>query len=155
MSSASDTATETRGIRMTNSAMRIRGLVRALDGGDNPRRRRVDLGFERRGGGGRDEPCPDALDGRGEFTEALRLQRRHYFGSRPCELDRVMYDDGPAGAADRFGDRLDVERHQCAKVDDLGADPLFLQRGGGREGLVHAASVADQRDVGARPLDID
>src|SRR5262245_20754536 len=106
MSSASDTATETRGMRMTKSAMRIRGLERAPDGRDNPRRRRVELRLERMGSGGRDEPRADALDGLGEYTEAVRLQRRHDFGARPCELDRVMDDDGPAGAAHRLGDRL-------------------------------------------------
>ena len=46
-----------------------------------------------------------------------------------------MYDDGAVGAAHRFGDRLDVERHQRAKVDDLGVDPLLLQGRGGRERL--------------------
>ena len=91
--------------------------------------RRVDLRLERGGRRRRDEPRSDALDGCGKLAETLRLQRRHDLGSRPRELDRVVHDHGPAGAPHRFDDRLDVERHQRAQIDDLGADPLFLQRG--------------------------
>ena len=76
------------------------------------------------------------------------------FGSRTGELDGVMDDHGPAGAPSGFDDGLDVERYQGAQVDDLGADALLLQGGRSRERLVHAASVADQADVGAGSLDV-
>src|SRR5215217_1538832 len=89
INSASETATETRGMRMTKSAMGIRsgGGKGALRGGNDARRRRIDLSFERSGRGGRDEPGADALDGRFQVAETLRLQYCHDLGSRPGELD--------------------------------------------------------------------
>ncbi len=65
-----------------------------------------------------------------------------------------MHDHGPSGAAHRLGHGLDIERHERAQIDDLGAHPLLLKRRRCGQGVVHAAPVADEGDVGARPLDI-
>src|SRR5829696_6333910 len=98
MSSASDTATETRGMRMRKSPTDTRPFQGPLYGLDDPRRRRVDLSFEPCGRRSGDEPCADALDRSRKLAEALRLQRRHDFSAGTGELDRVMHHHGPAGA---------------------------------------------------------
>ena len=56
-----------------------------------------------------------------------RLQGRDDLGSRARELDRVVHDHRPPGAPHRLDDGLDVQRHQRAQVDDLGAHALLLQ----------------------------
>jgi hypothetical protein len=86
---------------MMKSAMRIRGgsLAGSLHGRDDACRRRVDLRLQRSGGRRRDEPRANAFHGCREFTETLRLQGCRDFSSRPRELDRVVYDHGPPGAA--------------------------------------------------------
>src|SRR5207248_6267539 len=56
-------------------------------------------------------------------------------------------------AAPRLGDRgeqpVAVERLQGRDVDDLGADPVALQPGGGGEGFLGHGAPGDERDVGA------
>ena len=94
---------------------------RALRGLDDARRRRIDLRLERRRGRVGDEPGAHPLDGCGELAEQFRLQDRGDLGSGAGELDRVVHDDDSPGATDGFDDGLDVERHQGAQVDDLGA----------------------------------
>ena len=64
--------------------------------------------------------------GAASSPKQLGLQDRGDFGSRAGELDRVVHDHGSAGAAHRLDDGLDVQRHQRAQVDDLGADALLL-----------------------------
>src|SRR3954463_16265121 len=93
MSSASETATETRGMRMVKSAMHIRtgGLEGALHGRGDSRRRRVELGLQRSGRRRRDESRRNAFDGCRELAEAFSLQRCHYLGSWACELDRIVH----------------------------------------------------------------
>jgi hypothetical protein len=70
-------------------------------------------------------------------------------------LDRVVRDDGPARAGDGFDDGLHIEWNECPQIDDFGADVVFGGEGvGGGQGVVHAASVADDADVGTRPFDV-
>ena len=126
----------------------------AQRGFDDARRRRVHLRLERGRGRVGDEPGGDPLDGRGQLAEQLVLQDRGDLGPGPGELHRVVHDYGSSGTASGFDDRLHVERDQGAQIDDLGADALLGQGGRRRERVVHAASVADQADVGARPLDV-
>src|SRR6187402_1669764 len=86
VSSASETATDTRGIRMMKSPTRAGLLERSLGGLDDACSRRVDLGFQRRRGGCGDEPRCHALDRSGELTEAFGMQGCDDFRSRAREL---------------------------------------------------------------------
>jgi len=101
--------------------MGSRPLQRALRRGDDPRRRRVDLRFERRGGGIGDESGGHPLDRRGELAEQLGLQDRRHLRPGTGELHRVVDDHRASGSAYRVDDGLDVERHQRPQIDDLGA----------------------------------
>src|SRR6185312_595145 len=102
VSSASETATDTRCTRMMKSATGTGLLERSLRGLGDTRRGRVDLGFEGRCGGCRDEPGRHAIYRGVEFTETLGLQGCDDFRSRACELDRVVHDHRPPRAADRL-----------------------------------------------------
>src|SRR6185503_12199169 len=74
VSSASETATDTRGIRMMKSATGTGLLERSQRGLGDACRGRVDLGFEGCRGGCRDEPGRHTLYRGVEFTETLGLQ---------------------------------------------------------------------------------
>src|ERR1700736_997793 len=114
VSSASATATDTRGMRMTKSPMGFSLLQGALYGVDNARRRRVDLRLQRRGSGVGDKPGAHPLDVCGQFAEQFGLQDRGDLCSWPCELDCVVDDHGSSGAACGFDDRLDVEGNESS-----------------------------------------
>src|SRR4051794_7609766 len=112
VSSASDTATETRGMRMTKSAMRTRGRERSLRCLDDPCCRWIQLRLQRRRCRCRNESCGHPLDRRGELTEAFRLQSGDDLCTGACELDGVVYDDRSSGPTHRLDDGFDVQRHQ-------------------------------------------
>src|SRR6478735_4376924 len=154
VSSASETATETRGMRMTKSATGARRVKRPHRRLDDPGSRRVELCLQRRGGGSRHESGTHPFDRRRELAETLGLKSGDDFRTGTGELDRVVHDHRPPGTTYRFDDGLDVQRDERAKIDDLGIDALVLQETRGRQRLEHAASVADEGDVGAGPLDI-
>ena len=78
---------------MMKSATRTRLLERSLRSSDDARGRRVDLRFERRGSGSRDEPRAYPLNGRCELAEALSLQGGDDFCSGTGEVGTV-YDIG-------------------------------------------------------------
>src|SRR5215472_7884279 len=96
VSSASETATDTRGMRMMKSAMRSRLFQGSPRSCDDPFRRRVHLRLERGRGRVGDEPGADPLDGCGQFAEQFGLQDRGNLCSRPGELHCVVNDYGSA-----------------------------------------------------------
>ena len=67
----------------------------------------------------------------------MRLELGGELGPEAAAADRLVGDDRTPGAPDRGHDRVDVERHQRARVDDLGFDPF------GRETLGRRARLAD------------
>src|SRR5947209_1152926 len=152
VSSASETATDTRGMRMVNSATRPRPFQSALSGGDDPLRGRVHLRLERSRRGIGNEPGGHPLNRCREFTEQFSLQDRGNLCSRTGELHCVVDDYRPAGSAHRFDDDLDIQRDQGPQVDDLGADVLAGQDFRCGQRIVDGAPVAYQRHVLAGPL---
>ena len=72
--------------------------------------------------------APTRSMGAASSIEALSLQGGDDFCSGTGELDRVVHDHRPPGATHRLDHGVDIQRHQSAHVDDLGADALLLQR---------------------------
>src|SRR3984893_7709869 len=109
VSSASETATDTRGMLMTKSPMGFSLLQGALYGVAKARRRRVDLRLQRGGSGVGDKPGAHPLDGCGQFAEQFGLQDRGDLCSWPGELDCVVDDHGSSGTVGGLDDCLDGE----------------------------------------------
>src|SRR5690242_5916001 len=65
-------------------------------------------------------PAGDPDDGRLEAVEAVLLDERRELGTVPAGAGGLMDDHAASGLGDRGHDRVDVDRDQRAKVDDLG-----------------------------------
>src|SRR5690242_5655968 len=64
-------------------------------------------------------PAGDPHDGCLEMIEAGLLHQRGKLRAKARGQCRLVHDDAPAGLAHRCLDRIEIERHQRAKIDDL------------------------------------
>src|SRR3546814_18943675 len=68
----------------------------------------------------------DAFDRRLEVIEAAFLHQRGEFGAEARGARRFVDDQAAAGFLPRRLDRLDIERHQGAKINDFAVDSHLL-----------------------------
>ena len=78
--------------------------------------------LQRRAHRHRRERRADPLDRRLEVVEGCGLQLRGELGAEAAGADGLVGDDRAAGALQRRGDRLEIERHQRPRVEDVGLD---------------------------------
>src|SRR6266404_9838861 len=69
----------------------------------------------------------DALDRSLQIVEAVLRDQRRDLGAHADVAGGLVHDHEPAGFGDRRENRLDVDRTQGRKVDDLGADPALVE----------------------------
>ena len=92
-----------------------------------------------------------------ETTHGAACQRRpraldepRHDSARPPALRGLFLDDEQApGAPQRGGERLVVERHEAAQVDDLALDSLGRERLSGRERLRDGTREREDRQIAA------
>ena len=96
----------------------------------------------------------DAPDGRVEVVEGLLLHERGEVGADAAVRPALLDDHAAVGLAHRGEDRVEVERAQGARVDDLGLDAVLLgEHLGGLLGRGGHARDADDGHVGALAAD--
>ena len=104
--------------------------------------------LERRADRHRRERRADALDRRLEVVERGGLELGGELGAEAAGGHRLVRDDGAAGAPHRLRERVEVERHERARVDHLGLDPVLAREPVGRlERLADHPRERDDRDV--------
>src|SRR5581483_3309649 len=87
--------------------------------------RRDDRPFEYRRERNMDTVRADAKDRALQHVEEALLDLRRHLRAEAAEGPRLVADDRPARLGHGPGDRLEVERHDGAKVDKLGVDAFL------------------------------
>src|SRR4026209_915387 len=96
-------------------------------------------------------PTRHPQDGRLELPEARLLDRPGELGAKARAKGCLVRDYAAPGLADRGRDRIDVEWHHRAHVDDLCIEPYAF--GGGQTDVNHGP-ISHDRDLRARADDI-
>lgn len=96
----------------------------------------------------------DDLDRRVKVVERLLLDDRGDVGGNAATAHRFLHDDGAVGLGHRFEDRFLVERHQRARVDNLGLDAGLSEFVRRLQRARDHVRPGDEGDVLARPLDV-
>ena len=105
-----------------HSAMRSR-IACAMESGVGH-----DGGFQAWAIGGRREGAVEPADRRVEIVETMVGQLGGDLGTDAARGERLVDDQQPAGLGDRATDRLDVERSDGPRIDQLDRDPSLASR---------------------------
>src|SRR6185436_14115600 len=117
-------------------------LQYATEGGAKARRAWKILPLERMGI--RRVPARHPLDWRLQRVETMFLDKRGKLGSETTGLGSFMDHDAMPGLFDRLNNRVEIQRHQRAQIEDLGVDPGLF---GGSQGDMHHGPVSEDRHI--------
>jgi len=102
------------------------------------------------GGIGRGDPADRII----EVIEAFLLDAISDLGGDGSKRPLFFHDDEPVGLFHAFQDGHPIQRANGAQVDHFGADPFFLQFGGGPQRYLHHFIVRNDRDIFSLSFDI-